>query len=1029
MTFNTGNPVGSTDARDLNDNAVVLDEYINSPENVTHDRLGRLRLTLKGVENSAASAGPAIEAAQLAVVEANRAADAAVSSQAASESAASSAASEILAGLEPLVVQVENSANAAQSSAIRAETAAEIAQGVSGAVWAPTLTALNAITPTDQGVPGIVYGDTETINGYYVWDGVWTRSILQPVSEPVLRSRMSPIRFKNWYDNPSLSAYVPELRSGIPVLRPVINAFLNSRGATQGVYSTGTSSTALHVRVPIDPGHAGRYVIMTAVMSCNDGHEPVSSVDGRSLFLSDTGDVIESSATAYFLALGAGNFLFVTTGVIPAGTVALGIGGNLRTTAEGGPRVLTGFAYGIADEEIPLASFEWDSFRQPILGRSASAQAVKTLSTGTANRVPGGDFVGASPVFRTPVDGALMPSGPSHDYGLTNGIRWNAGNNYARAPRSAIHSNSVFGCFWVRTTNPANWPSRALLHTGNADGSGLTRPTAVDAGFVEMSQYDRIYWEIGILAAPGDYVFIGAATVPSDNERFASGFSIYEMQEPRDFSSGIERFLLEGLVRRGAVKLGGGSAVDGKGRVVLGAAGEVGYVEGSYSGTTVRREIIPNPIMDKTAPQACFNFLRDHIDGVEVRVGVDDVAPYRALGGTIGANHGWHMGQLVAAGHGKTAADIGSIFSQGDSQYVLVGIRSPDTLWLTRRADDADVPSGTFTRVSGGSSSDIVATAVSQVQWFPPFNNLKRSLTVDGVAVSNTGVNLTFSKEARFSESYDVQAKADIVEWLVARGGGDFVFPEAAPSFTVSNDYVFDAEGQCTIYSTFTALKEMPLKDIMFLQAQRSTALEYYIPKTLPFTHGGETVDYALKESASRTSSAGLPSVEFSPAVCVPTGQLADRAVAIGGGYYLALGFLPVGTASPDERREQITTKAMEIRGNTDKLYMSAVDKGATNLLPGESFGVVAYRNLRKKEGVRTCCYPVRSRAGDYLYVDYHGTTTLDRVELPSDYAGRPYSIVEKSENIEVLGGFTGGSVLLDVSTSSTYGYCILKFA
>lgn len=54
--FNTGNPVPSNDPRDLDDNAMHIDEVVNSTFLTFTDRLGTQRLTLAGVEAEAASA-------------------------------------------------------------------------------------------------------------------------------------------------------------------------------------------------------------------------------------------------------------------------------------------------------------------------------------------------------------------------------------------------------------------------------------------------------------------------------------------------------------------------------------------------------------------------------------------------------------------------------------------------------------------------------------------------------------------------------------------------------------------------------------------------------------------------------------------------------------------------------------------------------------------------------------------------------------------------------------------------------------
>ena len=54
MTFNTGNPIGSTDARDRSDNSEFLDEVVNSLDLTKPDRLGRARDTLEGIYQKSA---------------------------------------------------------------------------------------------------------------------------------------------------------------------------------------------------------------------------------------------------------------------------------------------------------------------------------------------------------------------------------------------------------------------------------------------------------------------------------------------------------------------------------------------------------------------------------------------------------------------------------------------------------------------------------------------------------------------------------------------------------------------------------------------------------------------------------------------------------------------------------------------------------------------------------------------------------------------------------------------------------------
>ena len=56
VTYNTQNPIGSADPRDLYDNAQVIDDYANSGDATTTDRLGVERATIAGIDAAARNA-------------------------------------------------------------------------------------------------------------------------------------------------------------------------------------------------------------------------------------------------------------------------------------------------------------------------------------------------------------------------------------------------------------------------------------------------------------------------------------------------------------------------------------------------------------------------------------------------------------------------------------------------------------------------------------------------------------------------------------------------------------------------------------------------------------------------------------------------------------------------------------------------------------------------------------------------------------------------------------------------------------
>nr|ELR5264596.1 right-handed parallel beta-helix repeat-containing protein [Providencia rettgeri] len=120
--YNTKNPLGSTSPKDVNDNAITLDNLVNSTESTTKDRFGNDRLTIKGLEEAAVSAGPTVEAAVKALEQANEAKKTSDAIKADTEN--------YIRRAETAADASRSSASNSQASAIRSENAAVKAESV-----------------------------------------------------------------------------------------------------------------------------------------------------------------------------------------------------------------------------------------------------------------------------------------------------------------------------------------------------------------------------------------------------------------------------------------------------------------------------------------------------------------------------------------------------------------------------------------------------------------------------------------------------------------------------------------------------------------------------------------------------------------------------------------------------------------------------------------------------------------------------------------------------------------------------------
>lgn len=460
-----------------------------------------------------------------------------------------------------------------------------------------------------------------------------------------------------------------------------------------------------------------------------------------------------------------------------------------------------------------------------------------------------------------------------------------------------------------------------------------------------------------------------------------------------------------------------------------------GYIESSKSGVTIRRNFnaFPDQAFNDDIP-VCFNFGNDVVNGVTVRSNVgDDIAPDHLFNTTLGANHGYAIGRCTAAAHGKTLADQGAVYTNGGVQHIIVQVIDANTLLVANRTSNVNAATGTYTHVSGGTNTgSFTVSASTQSQWYPAFSNYDIKLVVDGKVVTERDGTFNYRNSVQFIETYDMLSRADQIAWWEANAAGvERIRPQTAdPSVIKANTYEFDRDGQLTIYQQWYAIKSAPMRDLMCLQAGRAAGTTgYYIPNTLPFTDQAQSWDYNLIEPADRTSSGGLNSIFITQARIEATGPAADRVLSlIGSNALLAMGVLPVGDGAFAERRNEVTRYFIEIRGNTDKVYIHAVDKGDRTMAAGEYYSTISYRHILPASTDRTAAYVVRTQGDDYVFVDWHNKSGLDRVPLPTDLYGRAYEVVA-SKNATALSATLTGDLLVNVSATGSYGYLILKVA
>lgn len=477
-----------------------------------------------------------------------------------------------------------------------------------------------------------------------------------------------------------------------------------------------------------------------------------------------------------------------------------------------------------------------------------------------------------------------------------------------------------------------------------------------------------------------------------------------------------------------------------KARLMLSSSTVAGSTSFScpLGGSVFTQRLSPFPPKNSRWLTQAWNYQSYLRDGVAMSdSAVDDIAPFRLLGTTLGANHGYMASRETVTAHGKTLADVGSVYASGGVEWVILDISDANTIAITRRSGNSTFTGGTLTHVSGGTNTASFTPSARIIQqWYPSIKNRRLRLIIDGIEVDNFDATYFPQRQMVWAESYQIMEKNSIVEWLITQAGtSTFIEHEAfegTAMVDVTISYAFDMDGGQTIATDILALANVsPFQDAMFVQMGRMGAvggvLDFVIPDTLPVVH--ETISSDFSRRRNMVGWSTVARLNFPPATWADPNYPPNRVIQLNGLMGYAVGYLPVQDAAPVARIANVARKALQL-GNTAKIYLSAVDSTSrTSLAAGESFGVVAYKVPFLLHPHRTASYVVRGPDADWLFVDWHASVS-DRVSLPADLHGRSFTEFRKTGGVEVRSKFATDSVAFSVTTSGGAGqYAILRFA
>ena len=103
---------------------------------------------------------------------------------------------------------------------------------------------------------------------------------------------------------------------------------------------------------------------------------------------------------------------------------------------------------------------------------------------------------------------------------------------------------------------------------------------------------------------------------------------------------------------------------------------------------------------------------------------------------------------------------------------------------------------------------------------------------------------------------------------------------------------------------------------------------------------------------------------------------------------------------------------------------------GLSTLDAGAHYSCIAYRTYfkRPKEVRRTAEYQVKHGQELYYYLDWHGGDFIDVIELDASLQGRSFTVLEQTENIEILTKVVSNQLAVKIGTVTHNARLIIKF-
>lgn len=452
------------------------------------------------------------------------------------------------------------------------------------------------------------------------------------------------------------------------------------------------------------------------------------------------------------------------------------------------------------------------------------------------------------------------------------------------------------------------------------------------------------------------------------------------------------------------------------------------YITSKLNDKTIRI----NAIIDKNRNN-CFNFSSTEIIDVDgnsqkVHSNSDDIAPIRTFY-TIGANHGYPCFSLRA--NGQSQNDVGSVWTNGSYDYVLVNVDDEKCTFLYPAKEDSEgivsyikpTLSGSMIHKNGATNTNDLDTSsvTTTEQFYPSVNNHSIRLYCDNEEITEDGNYKCNSFNV--VETYNIMCFKGIQDFLKNNIGckpNDNRI-QGALRFTIS--YKFTKGAKCFITHGVKALKKVDFGMCGFLQSvrlspQTGDTVFRYMPNVKPksgidFKSGNvnmNTYNTSLNFTREDLINISKPPNRYVDTIINNNDEVKCK---------FTMGYIPDIYSSSDEERLKNSEVYWDMR-NSKKSY--PVAQNLVRFEAGDYKCFAGYRCYLLEDEL-TNFNAIDVNDNTYIFIDAHTSFNGNR-NLEMRHIGKKVTVLD-SENFVLYNDivdYEGINFNID-----GYGYAILK--